>query len=257
MTAFLALVAKELRALFVSPIAYAVIAVFLVLNGYGFAVTLFATKQATLVNVFFQAAVQLVLFVPLVTMRQFAEERRGGTLELLLTAPVREGDIVLAKFAASMGMLLAMVALTLVYAGVLARFSTPDWGPIYSGYLGLVLLAGALVSIGLAVSALTANQIVAAVVSLGVFGMLWAIDAWAGVAAVADRRLGARAVAAGALPALRRRRHVRLGFRLLPRRDPARAVPRRARAGPALTPWSTPSSTGTRCSGLAAGSAPS
>jgi len=157
-TAFLALVAKELRALFVSPIAYAVIAVFLVLNGYGFAVTLFATKQATLVNVFFQAAVQLVLFVPLVTMRQFAEERRGGTLELLLTAPVREGDIVLAKFAASMGMLLAMVALTLVYAGVLARFSTPDWGPIYSGYLGLVLLAGALVSIGLAVSALTAAR---------------------------------------------------------------------------------------------------
>jgi ABC-2 type transport system permease protein len=168
-TAFLALFAKELRALFVSPIAYAVIAVFLVLNGYGFAVTLFATKQATLVNVFFQAAVQLVLFVPLVTMRQFAEERRGGTLELLLTAPVREGDIVLAKFAASMGMLLAMVALTLVYAGILARFSTPDWGPIYSGYLGL------------AVSALTANQIVAAVVSLGVFGMLWAIDAWAGL----------------------------------------------------------------------------
>ena len=181
MTAFLALIAKELRALFVSPIAYAVIAVFLVLNGYGFAVTLFATKQATLVNVFFQAAVQLVLFVPLVTMRQFAEERRGGTLELLLTAPVREGDIVLAKFAASMGMLLVMVALTLVYAGILARFSTPDWGPIYSGYLGLVLLAGALVSIGLAVSALTANQIVAAVVSLGVFGMLWAIDAWAGL----------------------------------------------------------------------------
>ena len=179
MTAFLALVAKELRALFVSPIAYAVIAVFLVLNGYGFAVTLFATKQATLVNVFFQAAVQLVLFVPLITMRQFAEESRGGTLELLLTAPVREGDIVLAKFAASMGMLLAMVALTLVYAGVLARFSTPDWGPIYSGYLGLVLLAGTLVSIGLAVSALTANQIVAAVASLGVFGMLWAIDAWA------------------------------------------------------------------------------
>ncbi|GAC1340415.1 MAG: hypothetical protein NVSMB18_10420 [Acetobacteraceae bacterium] len=163
MTAFLALVAKEVRALFVSPIAYAVIAVFLVLNGYGFAVTLIATKQATLANVFFQAAVQLVLFVPLVTTRQFAEERRGGTLELLLTSPVREGGIVLAKFAASMSVLLAMVALTLVYAGVLARFSTPEWGPIYSGYLGLVLLAGTLVSIGLAVSALTANQIVAAV----------------------------------------------------------------------------------------------
>ena len=176
---FLALTVKELRALFVSPIAYAVIAVFLVLNGYTFAVTLLMTKQATLAHIFFQAAMQLVLLVPLVTMRQFAEERRGGTLELLLTAPVRESGIVLAKFAASMAVLLAMIALTFVYALILAVFSNPDWGPVYSGYLGLAMLAGALVSIGLAVSALTTNQIVAAVVSLGVFGMLWAIHAWA------------------------------------------------------------------------------
>ena len=179
MTALLALTVKETRALFVSPIAYAVIAVFLVLTGYTFAVTLFVTKQATLAHIFFQSAVQLILLVPLVTMRQFAEERRGGTLELLLTAPVREGGIVLAKFAASMAVLLAMLALTLVYALILAKFGNPDWGPIYSGYLGLAMLAGALVSIGLAVSALTTNQIVAAVVSLGIFGMLWAIDAWA------------------------------------------------------------------------------
>ena len=179
MTVLLALVAKETRALFVSPIAYAVIAVFLVLTGYSFAVTLFVTKQATLAHIFFQSAMQLILLVPLVTMRQFAEERRGGTLELLLTAPVREGGIVLAKFAASMAVLLAMLALTLVYALILATFGNPDWGPIYSGYLGLAMLAGALVSIGLAVSALTTNQIVAAVVSLGIFGILWAIDAWA------------------------------------------------------------------------------
>jgi ABC-2 type transport system permease protein len=179
LTALLALAAKETRALFVSPIAYAVIAVFLVLTGYTFAVTLFVTKQATLAHIFFQSAVQLILLVPLVTMRQFAEERRGGTLELLLTAPVREGGIVLAKFAASMAVLLAMLAFTLVYALILATFGNPDWGPIYSGYLGLAMLAGALVSIGLAVSALTTNQIVAAVVSLGIFGMLWAIDAWA------------------------------------------------------------------------------
>ena len=112
-------------------------------------------------------------------MRQFAEERRGGTLEVLLTAPVREGSSVLAKFAASMAVLLAMLALTLMYALILATFGNPDWGPIYSGYLGLAMLAGALVSIGLAVSALTTNQIVAAVVSLGIFGVLWAIDAWA------------------------------------------------------------------------------
>ena len=179
MKVFLALTVKEVRALFVSPIAYAVITVFLVLTGYTFAVTLFMTKQATLGYIFFQGAMQLVLLVPLVTMRQFAEERRGGTLELLLTAPVREGGIVLAKFAASMAVLLAMLAFTSVYAFILGVVGNPDWGPVYSGYLGLVLLAGALVSIGLAVSALTTNQIVAAVVSLGIFGLLWAIDTWA------------------------------------------------------------------------------
>jgi ABC-2 type transport system permease protein len=81
--------------------------------------------------------------------------------------------------AASMTVLLAMIAFTSVYAFILGVFGNPDWGPVYSGYVGLVLLAGALVSIGLAVSALTTNQIVAAVVSLGIFGLLWAIDTWA------------------------------------------------------------------------------
>jgi ABC-2 type transport system permease protein len=112
-------------------------------------------------------------------MRQFAEERRSGTLQLLLTSPLREIDIVVAKFIACMVVLLAMTSLTLVYAAVLAAYGDPDWGPIYSGYIGLVLLGAALVSIGLMISALTANQIVAAVVSLGLFGILWSIDALA------------------------------------------------------------------------------
>jgi ABC-2 type transport system permease protein len=170
------LVAKEVRTLFSSPIAYAVIAVFIVLSGYTFTITLFVSKQATLVHIFFQAAVQLILLVPLITMRQFAEERRSGTLELLLTSPAREIDIVVAKFIASMVVVLAMTSLTLIYATVLAVYGQPDWGPIYSGYLGLVLFGAALLSIGLMISALTANQIVAAVVSLGLFGLLWAID---------------------------------------------------------------------------------
>jgi len=170
------LVVKEVRTLFSSPIAYAVIAVFVVLSGYTFTVTLFVSKQATLVHIFFQSAVQLILLVPLITMRQFAEERRNGTLELLLTSPVREIDIVVAKFVASMVVVLAMTSLTLIYATVLAVYGQPDWGPIYSGYLGLVLFGAALLSIGLMLSALTANQIVAAVVSLGLFGLLWAID---------------------------------------------------------------------------------
>jgi ABC-2 type transport system permease protein len=150
--------------------------VFIVLSGYTFTVTLFVSKQATLVHIFFQAAVQLILLVPLITMRQFAEERRNGTLELLLTSPVREIDIVLAKFIASLVVVLAMTSLTLIYATVLAVYGQPEWGPIYSGYLGLVVFGAALLSIGLMLSALTANQIVAAVVSLGLFGLLWAID---------------------------------------------------------------------------------
>jgi ABC-2 type transport system permease protein len=174
-----ALIAKEVEALFVSPVAYAVIAVFLLLNGYSFAVTLIVTRQASLVAIFFQAAVQFVLLVPILTMRLFAEERRTGTLELLLTSPAREIDIVLAKFVGAMTVMLAMTGLTLTYALVIGVYGDPDWGPIYSGYLGLILLAGALVSLGLAVSALTGNQIVAAVVSLGIFGLLWSIDSLA------------------------------------------------------------------------------
>ena len=176
MSAFTALVSKEVRSLFTSPIAYAVIAVFIVLSGYSFVVSLILAKQATLVHIFFQSAVQLILLVPLITMRQFAEERRSGTIELLLTLPTREFDIVLAKFIACMVVLLVMTGLTLIYAAILAAYAEPDFGPIYSGYVGLVMFAAALVSIGLAISALTANQIVAAVVSLGLFGLLWAVD---------------------------------------------------------------------------------
>src|SRR5687768_729852 len=102
MSALPTLLAKETKALFASPIAYAVIAVFLLLMGYSFTAFLFLNKTSTFVHLFFQAAVLFLLMVPVLTMRQFAEERKTGTLELLLTAPVREIDIVLAKFLACM-----------------------------------------------------------------------------------------------------------------------------------------------------------
>jgi ABC-2 type transport system permease protein len=170
------LVAKEITALFSSPIAHVLIAVYLLLLGYTFSAFLFLNKTSSLVHIFFQAAVLFLLMVPVLTMRQFAEERKTGTLELLLTAPVREIDIVLAKFLASMAVNLVMLALSLTYAGVLAAYGTPDWGPIYSGYLGLTLFTAALVALGLTISALTANQIVAATVSLGLFLLLWMLD---------------------------------------------------------------------------------
>jgi ABC-2 type transport system permease protein len=162
MKSFTTLLAKETRALFVSPIAYAVMAVFLLLMGYTFTAVLFLNKIATLTHAFFQASMLLLLIVPVITMRLLAEERRSGTLELLLTSPVREIEVVLAKFLASMAVIVTMLE--------------PDWGPVYSGYLGLVLLGGALTALGLAISALTANQIVAATVALGLFLLMWMLD---------------------------------------------------------------------------------
>jgi ABC-2 type transport system permease protein len=172
----LTLLAKEERAVFASPIAYALIAVFLLLIGYTFTAYLFLNKVATLAHVFFQMSSLFLLMVPVITMRLVAEERKTGTLELLLTSPVREIEVVLAKFAASMTLVVVMLALSIVYPMVLAEYGSPDWGPVYSGYLGLLLFAGALVAIGLVVSGLTSNQVVAAVVSLGLFLLLWMID---------------------------------------------------------------------------------
>lgn len=176
MKRFLPLLGKELGALFGSPIAWILIGVFLGLMGYSFTVTLFNNKYATLIHIFFQAAGLMLLVVPVITMRSFAEERRHGTLELLLTAPVRESHVVLAKYVATMAVLAAMIALTGAYAAVLGLYGTPEWGPIYSGYLGLVLLASTLTALGLAASALTANQVVAAMVAIGISFLLWTID---------------------------------------------------------------------------------
>ena len=173
---FATLLLKEEKAIFSSPIAYATVAVYLLLMGYTFTAVLFLNRTGELVRVFFQAAVLFLLVVPVVTMRLLAEERRGGTLELLLTSPVREIEIVLAKFTAGLSLSALMLALTGSYAAVLGIFGDPDWGPIYSGFLGLFLLAASLTAIGLLVSGLTANQVVAAVVAMGVGILLWMID---------------------------------------------------------------------------------
>ncbi|MDA0822847.1 MAG: ABC transporter permease subunit [Proteobacteria bacterium] len=167
------LLRKELAAIFWSPVAYAVIAMFIVLMSYTFCAQLFHSRSASSAPMLFQAASLLILTIPLLTMRQFAEERRNGTLELLLSTPIDDLAIVLAKFLATMSVIAVMLILLLAFPLVLGAFSTPDWGPIASGYTGLVLLAGALTSIGLAVSTVTSNQLVAAVLTLGLFLLLW------------------------------------------------------------------------------------
>ena len=176
MRQFLTLLAKEEKALFTSPIAYVLIAVFLLIMGYSFTLALFVSHTMTLVHMFFQIFTLFLLTVPIITMRLIAEERKLRTMEVLLTSPVTETQIVLAKFTASMSLILLMLILSAAYPIVLAIYGDPDWGPIFSGYLGLVLFAGALVGVGLLTSALTNNQIIAALLSLSIFLLLWIID---------------------------------------------------------------------------------
>ena len=176
MSALGVLTRKELNATFSSPIGYTVAAVFLLVLGYTFSLTLFATKVANLTYIFHQMYVLSILLVPVLTMRAFAEERRNDTLELLLTAPVAELWIVLAKFLAAYVLVVGMYGLSTVYATILGAYGEPDWGPIFSGYAALALLAALLVAVGLLMSSLTENQVVAAAGSLGVLLMLWFAD---------------------------------------------------------------------------------
>jgi ABC-2 type transport system permease protein len=176
MRKFLSLLKKEEMALFTSPIAYVVLSVFMIVMGYTFTLTLFMSHSPTLVHMFFQIYVMFLLTVPIITMRLIAEERRLGTLEMLLTAPVTELAVVLAKYLASLSLVVVMLVLSFAFAIALAIFGAPDWGPIYSGYLGLFLLGAALVSVGLMTSSLVSNQLIAALLSLSLFLLLWIID---------------------------------------------------------------------------------
>jgi ABC-2 type transport system permease protein len=176
MKAFVALLKKEEMALFTSPIAYVVMSVFLVIMGYTFTLTLFLTHVPTLVHLFLQIYVLFLLTVPIITMRLVAEERRQRTLEILLTSPLTEVSVILAKFVASVSLIVVMLLLSYTYALVLAVLGAPDWGPIYSGYVGLFLLGAALVAIGLMTSSMVSNQIIAALLSLSLFLLLWIID---------------------------------------------------------------------------------
>lgn len=170
------LLRKELHATFTSPVAYAVAAVFLLVTGYTFSLTLFFTKVANLTYIFHQMYVLLILLVPIITMRAFAEERKADTLELLLTSPVREVWIVLAKFLAALALVSGLLAASTLYAAILGRYGDPDWAPIYGGYLALLLLGCLLAALGILTSSLTENQAIAAACALGLGLMLWFAD---------------------------------------------------------------------------------
>lgn len=175
MSGFGTLLRKEFTSLFSGALAWALIAVFLLLMGYTFSAWLLVGRNASLLRTVHQAAVLLLLFVPLLTMRTFAEERRQGTLALILASPVSDSAVVAAKYCACLGMVGCMLAPTLLYPVLLAILGSPDWGSVIGGYLGLMLLASALVATGMCTSSLTSNQIVAATVSLGANLLLWVL----------------------------------------------------------------------------------
>jgi ABC-2 type transport system permease protein len=195
MNNILAIAHKELKGYFASPVAYVVIGFSAILFGWFFINLLyyfermamqagsgFEGPQAVNVNemlispLFLNVSVILLFTLPLITMRTYAEEKRSGTIELLLTSPLTDFQIVMGKFLGSLVLYAAMLAVTLVHMGFLFAFGNPEWRPIATGYLGLLLMGGCFLSLGLFISSLTKNQIIAGMVTFAVFLMFWVVN---------------------------------------------------------------------------------
>jgi ABC-2 type transport system permease protein len=194
MNNIVAIAHKELRGYFASPIAYIVIGLFALTYGYFFyALLLFFDRQSMqmagmgggasanvneqLISPAFQNTMVVFLFIlPMVTMRTYSEEKRSGTIELLLTAPLTDFQIIMGKFLGAMALYASMLAITLIHVGVLFGIGNPEWKPIATSYLGMLLMGGCFISVGLLISSMTRNQIVAGMITFVVFLMLWVIN---------------------------------------------------------------------------------
>jgi ABC-2 type transport system permease protein len=193
----LAIADKELRSYFASPIGYILIGLFALLFGWFFYVYLDAFNRQTqqmmqfggggganinqmMIRGLLQNTAVIILFVmPMITMRTYSEEKRSGTIELLLTSPVTDVQIILGKFLGALALYAAMLAVTVIYMAMLFKISNPEWRPIAAGYLGLLLMGGCFLSAGLLISSLTKNQIVAGFLTFATFLMLWIVN-WIG-----------------------------------------------------------------------------
>src|SRR5438132_3603815 len=182
---------KEMRLYFTSPIAYVVVAIFALIAGYFFdrifkfftlasMQSMMNPAMARELNVtdsvmrplFSNISVILLLLMRLVTMRLCAEERRSGTIELLLTYPVRDGAVLAGKYLAALVLYAIMIGLTLLYPGIVVYFARLEWGPVLTGYLGLLLMGATFIAVGVFASSLTENQIVAAITTFGALPIL-------------------------------------------------------------------------------------
>jgi len=192
----LAIAEKELKSYFASPIAYVIIGFFALVFGWFYVVSIDFFMRASLqmgmpgqgqVNINSMAIRPLLanvsvvaLFVlPLITMRTYAEEKRSGTIELLLTSPLTDFQIIMGKFLGAVGLYALMMAVTLIHIAILFIYGNPEWKPIATAYLGLLLMGGCFISVGLLISSFTSNQIVAGMATFGVFLLLWVVN-WIG-----------------------------------------------------------------------------
>jgi ABC-2 type transport system permease protein len=167
---------KEFRTYFVSPIAYIVISVFLIVIGWFFFSTFFLFNQTSLRNFFAWLPIIFAFVIPAVTMRLLAEELNVGTFEILLTMPVTYRDVVLGKFLASVAFVAAMLVPTLAYPVTVSFLGDLDWGPVIGGYVGAILLGAAFSAVGLFASSVTRNQIVAFIIGVAICFALVLID---------------------------------------------------------------------------------
>jgi ABC-2 type transport system permease protein len=185
---------KELRSYFVSPIAYLLLAMFAVIFGFFFwnivGYFVFTGMESQMRGEMFpmnineqvirpllsNVGVIGLFFIPMITMRLFSEEKRSGTIELLVTSPVRDGEIILGKWLAALSLYSVLLLLTALNFVFLFKYGNPDWKPLAIGYLGLLLQAGALLAIGMFISTLTKNQIIAGAATFGVCLLLWVLE---------------------------------------------------------------------------------
>lgn len=170
------IVKRELGAYFTGAVGYIVIGLFLLISGFLFFNVFFLENRAELRRFFSMLPVLFAFFIPAVTMRLFAEERKSGSLETLMTLPVSSVDVVMGKFWASLAFTSVMIVPTLVYALTASLFGSLDAAPVVCGYLGAVFLAAAFCSVGLFASASTKNQIVAFFIGWALCILLALID---------------------------------------------------------------------------------
>ena len=167
---------REFRSYFDSPIAYIVLMFFLIISGYFFTSNLFLMDQANLRTLFGIVPLLFVFFIPAISMRLIAEEKKSGTIELLYTYPIRDMEIVVGKYLAALALIVVLLLFSVIYAITVSTLGDMDAGQTFSGYLGLFLMGAAYLAIGIFASSITENQIVAFIVALAISFFFFILD---------------------------------------------------------------------------------